>query len=314
MSKVFNEVYGTYFNVVARILKEAVQQKLTPQRLQKIVYEDGYGESLLELLPALQEGKWQLLTSELRTPVKNVPQMPLTILQKQWLKTILLDKRIQLFLEPTELEQLAAGLTNVEPLYKPEDCVFYDRYIDGDDFTNAGYRNNFKAILQGIKEKRYVSISYRNNKQKISIWEDMVPCSLEYSVKDDKFRLLCIEGKRYIFLNLGKMISVEVGEAYDAKTIAKAKVEPQKKVVLELIDERKTLERALIQFSDLAKETDRLDDNRYRLTIYYDKCDEKELVYRILSFGPTIRVLEPESFISLIRVILKEQLACRNVI
>lgn len=311
MSNIFNEVYGTYYNVVAKILKEAVNGELTSRKLQNIVYDNGYGESLLQLLPALQEGKWQLLTPELETPVMNEPKMPLTMLQKRWLKTVLMDKRVRLFVEDEVLNEMETQLRVIEPLYSMDSFVFYDRYIDGDDFENIAYIRNFKSLIEAIKNKNKVSVSYRNNKQKISIWEDLIPTDLEYSAKDDKFRLQCIEGKRRITLNLGKMIDVELGEHFEVECLASVPEEPQKKVVMELVDERKTLERALIHFSDLAKETDRLDDTHYRLTIYYDKCDETELLFRILSFGPTVIVKEPESFVELIKKQLREQLACR---
>ena len=55
------------------------------------------------------------------------------------------------------------------------------------------------------------------------------------------------------------------------------------------------------------KETKRLDNKRYRVTLKYDRRDRTEMVIRILSFGPTIRVTEPESFISLLRERIEKQ-------
>ena len=59
--------------------------------------------------------------------------------------------------------------------------------------------------------------------------------------------------------------------------------------------------RALMHFSDLAKETEKLDESHYLLTVQYDKSDETEMLFRVLSFGPTIKVREPEDFKELIR-------------
>jgi len=308
MSNVFNEVYGTYYNVVAKVLKEAVNHRLTPTELKNIVINMGYGESMLQLLPALKEGKWQLLHADMSTPIIDEPEMPLTLLQKRWLKTILLDKRIKLFLDEADLQDALNALSEIEPLYEEEQFLFYDRYVDGDEYSNKMYIRNFRCLKDAIKEKRFVTVSYRNNKHNMTVWEKLIPCNLEYSAKDDKFRLLAIEGKRYIYLNLGKMIFVEADDVYDEGLILKAKKEKQKTVVLELVDERKTLERALIHFSDLAKETVRLDDNHYMLKIYYDKCDETELLLRILSFGPTLKVQKPDEFIALVKNKIREQL------
>ena len=63
---------------------------------------------------------------------------------------------------------------------------------------------------------------------------------------------------------------------------------------MELTDERDTLSRVLLHFSHLEKETTRLDDTHYRVTLHYDRNDETEMLIRILSFGPTVRVTEPE--------------------
>ena len=78
-------------------------------------------------------------------------------------------------------------------------------------------------------------------------------------------------------------------------------------IVFELEDRRNVLERVLLHFSLLKKETKKLDDRRYRVTLQYDRGDETEMVIRILSFGPLIRVVEPESFIALLRERIERQ-------
>ena len=62
-----------------------------------------------------------------------------------------------------------------------------------------------------------------------------------------------------------------------------------------------------MHFSHLQKETERLDDNRYRVTLRYNVQDETEMVIRILSFGPVIRVLEPARFIEQLRDRIERQ-------
>ena len=41
----FNEVYGSYYNVIAGILAEAVRGELSKERIRKIIEEKGYLES-----------------------------------------------------------------------------------------------------------------------------------------------------------------------------------------------------------------------------------------------------------------------------
>ena len=66
--------------------------------------------------------------------------------------------------------------------------------------------------------------------------------------------------------------------------------------------------RLMLHFSDLEKETVRLDETHYRVTLWYKQSDETEILIRILSFGPVLRVIEPEAFLELIRERLKKQL------
>ena len=306
MSDIFSEVYGTYYNIVADILGKATRDGLTLEQLKRIVYKDGYEESALELLPALTDERWLLLTKEIKTPLIHKPSMPLTLLQKKWLKALLLDERVRLFFTDDELANEEKALEDVEPLYRPEQFVFFDRFVDGDAYKSARYRENFRQILQAVKDHLAIDASYRTNKDNVIVWTNLVPITLEYSAKDDKFRLQGMAGSRHVTLNLGKIITVELGEPL-AEELPLVSVS-QEKLVLELVDERHTMMRALMHFSDLAKETEKLDDTHYLLTVFYDKSDETEMVYRVLSFGPTMKVREPECFVELLKERLKEQM------
>ena len=310
MSDIFSEVYGTYYNIVADILGKAASDGLTLEQLKRIVYKDGYEESALELLPALTDERWLLLTKEIKTPLIHKPSMPLTLLQKKWLKALLLDERVRLFFTDDELANEEKALEDVEPLYRPEQFVFFDRFVDGDDYKSVRYRENFRQILQAVKDHLAIDASYRTNKDNVIVWTNLVPITLEYSAKDDKFRLQGMAGSRHVTLNLGKIITVELGEPL-AEELPLVSVS-QEKLVLELVDERHTMMRALMHFSDLAKETEKLDDTHYLLTVYYDKNDETEMVYRVLSFGPTMKVREPECFVELLKERLQEQLGIRS--
>ena len=51
-----------------------------------------------------------------------------------------------------------------------------------------------------------------------------------------------------------------------------------------------------------------MDGYHYRLRIRYYENDETEMLIRVLSFGPYVKVLEPESFIELV----KQRLVCQK--
>ena len=70
---------------------------------------------------------------------------------------------------------------------------------------------------------------------------------------------------------------------------------------LEITDERNALERAMLQFSYLAKRTERIGEKTFRMTLRYRQEDETELLIKIISFGPLVKVVEPDSFASRIR-------------
>ena len=70
--------------------------------------------------------------------------------------------------------------------------VYFDRYGDGDDFNDEGYKERFGIILQALREKRKLEITYQSQGKKASVW-NCIPRSLEYSSKDDKFRLYVVK-------------------------------------------------------------------------------------------------------------------------
>ena len=78
-------------------------------------------------------------------------------------------------------------------------------------------------------------------------------------------------------------------------------------MTLELVDERNALERVMLHFSHFEKTAEKLNDKHYRLTICYDQNDETEMIIRVLSFGPLVRVTAPDRFISMIQSRLRRQ-------
>ena len=77
--------------------------------------------------------------------------------------------------------------------------------------------------------------------------------------------------------------------------------------MLEITNERNALERAMLQFSYLAKRTERTGEKTFRMMLHYRKEDETELLIKIISFGPLVRVVEPDSIAALIRERIERQ-------
>ena len=285
----FSEVYGTYYNVLAAVLEKAVDGDLTRQTMLDIVREKGFEESILTIPEALESGSWPLITADYRTPLEHTPTMPLTTLQKRWLKTLLQDPRIRLFDPPTE------GLEDVEPLYPADTFVYYDRFNDGDPFEDPGYIRRFRCILSAIRQKRLLRIRFEGKLGLPHYWR-CIPYKLEYSPKDDKFRLISANKREALSINLGRIRQCQVLEPYEESDY---RPKPMKKriLILELTDQRNALERVMLHFSHLDKETQRIDDNHYKITLFYEREDGTELLIRVLSFGPVLKVVFPDDFI-----------------
>lgn len=295
----FSEVYGTYYNVLAQLLTEAAAGNLTKESMYRIVREKGFEESVLTIPEALQRQTWPLITGDYSTPLTHSPTMPLTTLQKRWLKALLSDPRIQLFDPPTE------GLEDVEPLYPPDTFVYYDRYNDGDPYGDPGYIARFRCILSGIRQKRWIRIQFTGRNGVLHDWR-CVPYQLEYSSKDDKFRLISANKRTTLSINLARITQCFLLESC---TNEEYRPMPMKKriLVMELTDERNALERVMLHFSHLDKETERIDDTHYKITLFYEKEDETELLIRVLSFGPVLKVIYPEDFVKKLCERLKKQ-------
>lgn len=299
----FSELYSAYYNAVAAIIKEAGKHSLSERDIRQIAGKYAFGESTLAITSALKDERWQLLKEDGTAVIRKDPAMPLTILQKRWLKAISLDPRIQLF------GGLGIALDDVDPLFTPEDICVFDKYLDGDDYSDKQYQDNFRLILDAVKNRYPLSIEVKNRRG-VSVHKVIMPEYLEYSEKDDKFRLIGAGERLGGTINLGRIISCEpLGES-DPIRDGKRNVPMPRSVVFELTDQRNALERVLLHFAHFKKEAEKAEEDKYLVTVYYDKEDETEIVIRILSFGPMIRVIAPGHFVDLIKERLIHQKSC----
>ena len=298
---IFDEIYSAYYNSVAKIITEIIKGNISEKDLNRIVAENAFGESMLNILPAIKNEKWQVVRSDLTTPIRHKPTMPLTLIQKQWLKAILLDPRIKLF--GVEI----VGLDDIEPLFTEEDYFVYDRYNDGDPYDDKKYISHFRTILQAMKSGQNIKIEMTSRKGK-TVYARCCPERLEYSEKDDKFRLVTSGCDFIRTINFARITKCNIynGEAEIKSNVPEAVYET---ITLKLSEERNTLERCMLHFAHFEKRAEKF-DNYYLLHIKFDKDDEPEMVIRVLSFGPTVEVIESDHFRGLIINKLKNQKSC----
>lgn len=317
--ELFHEIYSCYIDVVRCILTEAEQSPVTAGRMEQLAAEKAFGESALAILPKLTGGDWPLLVpcgdDAFRSRLTHTPHVPLSTLQKSWLKALLADGRIRLFFSDAELEELKDMLGDVEPLYREEDFYYFDRYRDGDPIADTAYRLHFATILRALQENRILLVSYEGKQGPVSL--EAAPYQLQYSSKDDKFRLCCLQLHRNTFsrstiLNLARIKDCHVTSKSCPPDLESRCFEPIQKasepVVLKISGERNSLERCMLHFANYEKHTEYDAEMKcWICSIHYDLADETELLIDILSFGPVVRVLGPSSFVRQIRKRVKRQ-------
>lgn len=314
--ELFSEVYNCYFQVVKSLIEK--KNYISESELNFRIQTSGFEESILYLLPKLTDNEWGfyekrdgILYSKLSTDF----YVPLNHLQKSYLKAILSDEKISLFLNDDEIAGLNAAFADVEPLFNPEDFYYYDRFIDKDDYQNPDYRKHFRMIISAIKNHEYLDILYEARfGQRVHHY--YLPCRLEYSIKNDCFRLLAVEkhmerNPRIEILNLSRikdvtLSGIKVNRLPDInRSLQRSYYKEPVRIIIK--NQRNALERAMLQFANYEKSTRKIDENTYECLIYYNKKTETELLIEVLSFGPMIKVVGNENFLRLVKERLVRQ-------
>ncbi len=307
--ELFSEIYGLYYLVVRKILEKANLDTLDFSDISKIINENAFSESSFFIIPNLENGEWDFFDSEKNCKLESDKfELPITNLQKSWLRAILNDRRIKIFLDRDEIEELKTKFSDIEELFDYDDFYIFDKNLGGDNFENQEYIKNFRILLDCIKEYKFLEIEYKNKNDRVTknIYK---PIKINYSEKDDKFRLIAYrvfnKKKNFVKLNISSIVSAEIKENNF--------LEPRKNqedstfIKIKLYNERNALERFMLQFAQYEKETEAF-EKEYISKIYYDRADETELLIRILSFGPVLKVIEPEFFVNEIRKRLQRQM------
>ncbi|MDR2940192.1 MAG: WYL domain-containing protein [Clostridiales bacterium] len=308
--ELFSEVYSTYYLSVRKILEEAYKKKhLTTEEVKNIIDRYAFSESAFFIAPNIEE--WGFFDKgDNYKPKLNTEgyELPITNLEKCWLKAILKDSRIGLFLNKEEIEEINGGLGSVGELFDYGDFHVFDKNTCGDDFKDEGYIKNFRMLLDSIRDNNTVEIEYKN-KNNVLTENKYFPVSLNYSAKDDKFRLIAFrlfdKRRKQLKLNLSSIVRVNICEGM--QNFKGWKDKPKSHIVVKISNKRNALDRFLLQFAQYEKESSVSGDGSCLSKIYYDKDEETEILIRILSFGPVLKVLGPEGFVDQIRQRLRRQ-------
>ncbi len=163
----------------------------------------------------------------------------MTTLERRWLKAILADKRVKLF------RIKATAFDEIEPLFNESDIYICGQYSCGDDYTSEEYIKIFQKILRALREKFCLKIEYITAHK--NAFEGVVmPQELQYSMKEDKFRLFAVcDGEMHSY-NLSRIKSCQLAGKMDGE-FSPVKLE-QSFVEVAMNNERHALERSLLRF------------------------------------------------------------------
>lgn len=202
---IFHEFYGVYFKAVEQIINVAQNKNITLKEAEKIVKEMAYAESPWLLIRNIQRNFYApAIDNQLTTRLRHTVNTPLTLLERRWIKAILCDRRVNLFDINTN------AFDDVEPLF--DDSVFYccGQYSNGDDYTSQEYIDKFHTILQALRESFILRIEYRPAPNKL-IKGCVEPLELQYSIKEDLFRLIAIYNGELCPFNLSRICKIFQG-------------------------------------------------------------------------------------------------------
>lgn len=335
----FHEVYSKYYYAIAQILKETHNNSLSKKEIETIIENSTFKNTHNEndfFIDATKKDDpnkniWRKLTikkvnvdenrninEQYKSRLNKVPEKPLTILEKRWLKSILSDPKMKLFFSDEDIEELKnriSFLNDIKPLYSSDTFVYYDQHSNADPYEDSNYQEFFRNIIKAKEENKKLNIQFNDSRNKEHDWNCSVK-NLEYSEKENKFRVVVIYNNKCKTINLSRITSCTFTGNSLPEIKASDNTPTKEEITLELIDKNNALDRVMLSFSDLEKRTEKTEEiikiekteyNIYKVTLYYEKDSEKEIIIRILSFGSNLKVTGDENKVKLIKDRIEKQ-------
>ena len=329
---IYHRVYNYYFHAVEMLMRRLLETPHNPS--------SGATKKAIDALPLIREFQRPLKTfieTELSAIVDGdghvadleqceFAEYPMTLLERRWLKAMSLDPRVQLF----DIDW--SGLGDVEPLYVPTDIVYFDKQNTSDPWTDQTYIRVFRMILHACQNGERLAISWINRNGELDR-AVCCPVILEYDHYEDKMRLMAKVEESLITIVLGRIQSCtyyhdtgngatllhtdrELPHEDHLHTMQAARENLRKDIdikmpvlSIQIADSDHTLERTLALFGHYQKKDFRCENEKqYILEIYIDPYDElDDIIDAILSLGPHITLLGPQSIVEALRTRFMQQ-------
>ena len=301
MEMIFNEIYSKYYYALAQVLTKSHTNAIDIEEIKKIFTNTYNIDEINDYTSVHNKAQsappcWEALLQKqedgkYKSKLINIPEKPLTTLEKQWLKSVLCDPKMKLFFSDPdkELEHISGLLKDTKPLYSSDAFVYYDQHKNSDAFDDENFRKIFRTIIQAKEENKMLRLSL-DDKTTFSCAVE----NLEYSENEDIFRVIVIHNKKRKSIKLCSIKSCECLDIEVTENDLYCEPSVEKTITLELVDEFNALDRAMVSFSDLKKTTEKTGTNTYEVKLSYYE-DEDEIISRILSFGSVFKAKDEYS-------------------
>ncbi len=221
--------------------------------------------------------------------------LPITSIEAQWLGNILRHPLAKGFLEDAEIYGLLERLGEMD-LFDINEIVLYDQFTDVEEFyRQSDFGAALRMLRKAIRENRKVKIAYQSQYGRKSNYI-CSPVYLEYSRRDNRFRIQAVSGENAMkTFNLERIQNVtEMEETFDRAAAERVIENHAKENECELVvffnGTKNIPDRILTEFSCFRKKCVKWGSERYRMTLYYDRQDEREILVRLLGYGAMINV------------------------
>ena len=307
IDEIINQTFNKYY---LRIGKET--EELLPSEIKDILLFGGFLEKTSKIVEVKQSN--DSFFKEKKQVVSYVPKyicksgidfyrdvVPISTMELRWLKTIIQDKRIRLFMSNSEIAVINDLLNRYAQVTTPlpmEKVIFFDRFHFSDK-NSKHMASVISTIIEGIHKHKTVHIKYHTMKNRVKTGE-FKPIVLEFSKRNNRFQGFFQEcsSNRIFTMNVSRIEKVDETETqFDYASAEQAltafRKENATSVTVEFYDVRNIADRILTEFSPWKKHcTYDPETNLYTLTIFYQTQDEIDLVVRLLGYGGDLRFVD----------------------
>ncbi|OOM05886.1 WYL domain-containing protein [Clostridium saccharobutylicum] len=316
--ELFHEYKNKYFHLVFRILNLA-KNGLYKDEIIRLIENEEYDEKVIGkdfktfegmlLNQYSKEANFNFLEEregQYYSILNNEDSIPLKVrfskLERYWFNGMIKEPVVQSLLGKETLEKLETALTDVKEKGSNKVIEFTNKVQNDFDIDLEKSTKDFYIILEGIINEKpiiYSNVDKNGNEYNNQL---AIPIRIEYSLKDDKFRasLYSLEENRSIMVNLHTLKEVKIAHNFNSKVKRedvlkklKEKKYSEVPITIELEDIRGAMERCFMSFSSFERNSRTILKNKYEIDIYYYTFEEDEVVRKIMSLGPYVKVKSP---------------------